>query len=400
MLRLPMVKTGQIALFTCSIIFAIIPTVAVVLRIIARRIANRRLDAADYLIFCAWILTIGLAICCALETVYGGFGWHRVDVVAEYGQQVITNYHIITLPLEIFWTLSISFSKLSLLTLYIKVFPLSRLTTVSKITWVGVALLAVSGALCTLLICQPIQYNWDLTLPGGHCGSQKSLFGIYGVLNLFTDLMVLGLPIPSLVGLKLPTLRKVGLVATFAIGFVTCIASVIRLVFLTSMDYLDITYSGIPFMLMTVVEPSLAVTLACVPLLRPILGKGDSRYSATGTRNYGASLSFRGLNTRDSENKSAQRASRMTRGRSSCPSVPAEMLQYQYEMGLSKEGVPVDIQELMPTTNGYHYQAQVSTGHESDGSSRGKSDEMEISPVSNIMIKQEWSVSNQVKQEV
>lgn len=177
------------------------------------------------------------------------------------------------------------------------------------------------------------------------------------------------------------------------------------------MDYLDVTYSGIPFMLMSLVEPSLAVTLACVPLLRPILGKGDSRYSATGTRNYGnygASLSFRGINTHDSDNmnssnnnsKSTHRTSRMTRGRSSCPSVPAEMLQYQYEMGLSKEGVPIDIQELMPTTNEYHYQAEVSTGHESDGSSRGKSDDLEISPVSNIIVKQEWSVSNQVKLDV
>lgn len=121
--------------------------------------------------------------------------------------------------MEIFWTLSISLSKMSLLTLYIKVFPLSRLTIVSKITWVGIALLAVSGTLVTLLICQPIEFNWNLYLPQGHCGSQKAAFGIYGVLNLFTDLMVLGLPIPSLVGLKLPTVRKLGLVATFAIGF-------------------------------------------------------------------------------------------------------------------------------------------------------------------------------------
>lgn len=167
------------------------------------------------------------------------------------------------------------------------------------------------------------------------------------------------------------------------------------------MDTLDITYSGIPFMLMSVVEPSLAVTLACVPLLRPLLGKGGSRYSATGTRNYGASLSFQGLNTVESANKSNRRTSRMTRGRSSCPSVPAEMLQYQYEMGLSKEGMPIDIQELMPTAHEYHYQAEISTGHESDGSSRGKcSDDMEISPVSNIIVKQEWSVSNEVKLEV
>lgn len=175
------------------------------------------------------------------------------------------------------------------------------------------------------------------------------------------------------------------------------------------MDYLDITYSGIPFFLMTVIEPSLAVTLACVPLLRPLLGKGSSRYSATGTRTYGAygnagyggTMSFRGLNTVESGmNDRCHRVSKMARSRSSCPSVPAEMLQYQYEMGLDKEGMPVDVQELMPTTE-YHYQAEVSTGHESDGSSRGKcSDDMEISPISNIVVKQEWSVSNEVKLDV
>lgn len=115
--------------------------------------------------------------------------------------------------------MSISLSKMSLLILYIKVFPISRLTTVSKVTCVTVGLLAASGVLCTLLICQPIESNWNLDMPGRHCGSQKMVFGVYGVMSLITDVMVLALPIPSLLGLKLPMLRKVGLVTTFAVGF-------------------------------------------------------------------------------------------------------------------------------------------------------------------------------------
>lgn len=179
----------------------------------------------------------------------------------------------------------------------------------------------------------------------------------------------------------------------------TCVASVIRLAFLTSMDYLDITYTGIPFILMSLVEPSLAVTLACIPLLRPLFPKNNTRYSATGTRERVVSLSFRGLTT-----NSTIQSNRRKRGRSST-SMPAPILQYQYEMGLSKEMMPVDIQELMPTTNEYHYQAEISTGHESDEHSTGKGDSkrrdsMEISPTdtSNIMVKQEWIVSNEVKQ--
>lgn len=108
---------------------------------------------------------------------------------------------------------------MSLLLLYIKVFPVSKLTLISKITFICIALFAISGVLCTLLICQPIQYNWDLTLPGGHCGNQKAVFGFYGVMNLVTDLMVLGLPIPSLLKLKLPSYKKVALITTFSVGF-------------------------------------------------------------------------------------------------------------------------------------------------------------------------------------
>lgn len=182
----------------------------------------------------------------------------------------------------------------------------------------------------------------------------------------------------------------------------TCVASVIRLAFLTSMDYLDVTYTGTPFILMSLVEPSLAVTLACIPLLRPLFPKANTRYSSTGTRERVVSLSIRGLTT-----NSTIQSNRRKRGRSSTTSMPAPMLQYQYEMGLSKEMMPVDIQEVMPTATEYHYQAQISTGHESDETSTGKRDgkgrdSMEISPTdtSNIVVRQEWIVSNEVKADV
>lgn len=168
------------------------------------------------------------------------------------------------------------------------------------------------------------------------------------------------------------------------------------------MDYLDLTYSGIPFILMSIVEPSLAVSLACVPLLRPLVVRANSRYSSTGTRENVISLSVRGLNSVSSQKSNSNRRKR---GRSSCTSIPAPVLQYQYEMGLSKDGMPIDVQEFMQAANEYHYQAQITTGHDSDGSSsrgNGKSEDSATSPVdtSNIVVKQEWSVSNEVKFDV
>lgn len=168
------------------------------------------------------------------------------------------------------------------------------------------------------------------------------------------------------------------------------------------MDYEDLTYSGIPFILMSIVEPSLAVSLACVPLLRPLVGRANSRYSSTGTRENVISLSIRGLNSVSTQKSNSNRRKR---GRSSCTSIPAPVLQYQYEMGLSKEGMPIDVQELMQMANDYHYRAQITTGHDSDDSTsggNGRAEDCEISPAdnSNIVVKQEWSVSNEVKFDV
>lgn len=68
----------------------------------------------------------------------------------------------------------------------------------------------------------------------------------------------------------------------------TPIFSITRLVTLLQVDYSDITYSTpIPF-IFSGLEPTLAVTLPCIPLLRPLLGQ--SKYSANGTARFGPTL--------------------------------------------------------------------------------------------------------------
>lgn len=47
-----------------------------------------------------------------------------------------------------------------------------------------------------------------------------------------------------------------------------------------SIDFTDITYSSAEAYVWSAVEPGLAITLACVPLLRPLLG---GKHSPTGT---------------------------------------------------------------------------------------------------------------------
>lgn len=71
----------------------------------------------------------------------------------------------------------------------------------------------------------------------------------------------------------------------------TCVISAIRLWSLLRFQQADATYSTIPSALLSQLEPSLLITLGCVPLLRPLLGR---KYSSRGTARYNTRLSSSG----------------------------------------------------------------------------------------------------------
>ena len=70
-----------------------------------------------------------------------------------------------------------------------------------------------------LLVCQPLEFNWNSTIEG-HCGNRTTALEAVGILNLITDFFIFLLPMPVLWGLQLPVGKKIGLTATFGIGIV------------------------------------------------------------------------------------------------------------------------------------------------------------------------------------
>lgn len=66
----------------------------------------------------------------------------------------------------------------------------------------------------------------------------------------------------------------------------TCVVSGIRIHTLSSMKFDDITYSMPPANIFSGLEPSVAVILACIPLMRPLLGR--TRFASEGSRTYGS----------------------------------------------------------------------------------------------------------------
>lgn len=77
---------------------------------------------------------------------------------------------------------------------------------------------SMSIILAAFLICRPLAYNWDTSIPGGKCGNRNLSFMITGVFNTVTDIMVITIPVPHIWGLHLAIGRRIGLIAAFTIG--------------------------------------------------------------------------------------------------------------------------------------------------------------------------------------
>jgi hypothetical protein len=84
-----------------------------------------------------------------------------------------------------------------------------------------------------LFACKPIAAGWDVRLSvDATCINRPPIYITQAAFGCVTDLMLLLLPIPTIVGLQMSTRQKFGLVGLFAIGSITLITYIARLVLL------------------------------------------------------------------------------------------------------------------------------------------------------------------------
>lgn len=81
-----------------------------------------------------------------------------------------------------------------------------------------VVMWAFATIFLTLFICQPIAYNWDLSIPDAKCGDTLASWKSTGIVNIITDILVLVLPIPALARVQMALYKKLVVIATFTLG--------------------------------------------------------------------------------------------------------------------------------------------------------------------------------------
>ncbi|KAL2856462.1 hypothetical protein BJY01DRAFT_263514 [Aspergillus pseudoustus] len=285
MVTFPIETHAQRAVLGVALTFSTLAVVALCLRLLAHQIAHKKWTASDYFLIVACIFCVGLQSVSITGVIQAGIGFDHTVAIATnplYGPGPITKLLQLIIPLQFLWVLSLSCTKISILFLYLRIFPVRWLVVSSWITMSVIVAWAIATILAGCLICRPFAMNWDPTIRGGKCGDQVASFTATGVINLLTDVVVLVLPMPSLYRLQMATYKKVTLIAVFGLGLVTCIISALRISVLRTMNFADITYTIPRANIFSGIEPCLAVILASVPMMRPLLGRTSSSPNPTG----------------------------------------------------------------------------------------------------------------------
>ncbi|KAE8160216.1 hypothetical protein BDV40DRAFT_314030 [Aspergillus tamarii] len=173
----------------------------------------------------------------------------------------------------ILYATTVPMVKLSVLLLYRRIFRLTWSLYFCAFLSIGYA---ISVSTTISVACVPSSFfwtQWVYPLSGGHCRINLYQFYLWnGVANLFTDVIILCLPMPIVWSLQMPKGQKWAISGIFLLGGFVCVATIVRISAITKMkDSVDITWVIGDAMIWSNVEPCIGIVSACLPTLRPLL---------------------------------------------------------------------------------------------------------------------------------
>lgn len=250
--------------------------IALGMRLWSRQILKNRLRFSDYMVIVGFLFAIATVAICFRCAWRGSTGRHVAELLAN-DPGSFTEYILLNVPAQFFWAIANTSVKFSILSLYLDIFPNRTFQRLCYGAMVVSGCYLISVILEGFLLCTPVQYNWDKSVPGGKCTNQSIAYLLAAITNLIVDTVVVSLPIPLILKLHLSLEKRLGIAAMFGLGFLICIFSLLRVVALATWDLTDITWTTTDVSIYSILEPNLGVVNACLPTIRPAVVKAFGR---------------------------------------------------------------------------------------------------------------------------
>ncbi|KAK3203493.1 hypothetical protein GRF29_112g1481867 [Pseudopithomyces chartarum] len=256
--------------------FTAITIIVVLLRIYTRLFMVRATGIEDYFTVAATVFSIGLTICIGFQVHYG-MGQH-IWTVTNSVSMMKSFYTSLIL-----YNLSLSFTKISILLQYRRVFMTRKFSIVCRALLTFVSIYSCWRVFGSAFQCIPISAFW--TQDHSKCMSRSVSWYFNAGSNIVTDIAIMILPMPVIKNLSLPRRQKYLLMGVFAMGGFVCIVSILRLQSLVAISNSDDpTWDNPPAATWSAVESNVGIICSSLPCIRPLLARWLPRVFTTGHR--------------------------------------------------------------------------------------------------------------------
>lgn len=234
--------------------------------------------------------------------------------------------------------------------------------------YVGCGWLASEIAFFTA--CRPFEGYWGMPPPDAQCTTLQYYAIVQGCFNITSDLLMLCVPIPLVLNLKVALQQKIVLLLIFSLGLFVVVAALLTKIFNLS-DVWDPSY-----MLWYVREASVAVYVANLPMIWPLLREwipflgtvtSTSYHRSTkGQNTQGRRQHRKGSQTLDWATQKSQKAMASITGnnhQSRTPSSGSMESTYDLEMGIKPTEFVTEERRIKVNITGMHGSERESQEH-------------------------------------
>ncbi|OTA59690.1 hypothetical protein K449DRAFT_435947 [Hypoxylon sp. EC38] len=258
-------------LMNASVVFMLVTTVIYILFNTSRLLHAERNGWETWTLYpLSYICSLAISIIGILFVRLGGAGRHAAYWSLN-DPTVLVIFFKLQLATELVYMAGVTFPKVCVLILYLSIFVGRKIRIITKAV-IGIVIInfLTSGIITVSTICQPFAFNWDKTIPGGHCTNLMAAFRYVSIPNILTDLAILVLPFSTLYRLQVSRTRKLGIFVTFIAGSLGIITSILRFIGFYTVDLeSDPTYFISNTHIYSIIEPNAYFICSCLPGTRP-----------------------------------------------------------------------------------------------------------------------------------
>ncbi|KAH7389136.1 hypothetical protein BKA64DRAFT_679886 [Cadophora sp. MPI-SDFR-AT-0126] len=168
------------------------------------------------------------------------------------------------------YTTSITFTKLSIISTYVRFFPKGFARKANFALGVVILLFWISSIFAIVFQCVPAQSAWNYSVKG-KCYPIKKFFLSLSTFNVITDVLLCLLPGPLLWSLKMPKVQRAVVGLLFCMGAFASVASILRITHLDHLDSLDISFKTVTPMNWSIIEADVGIICVALSALRPLV---------------------------------------------------------------------------------------------------------------------------------